>query len=72
MMSTIDPRLAELAERIRAIRESRGMTQRDVAAGSGCTQPAVSLLESGRTAPRITTLWKIADALDLDLDELLR
>lgn len=40
-------------------RESRGMTQRDLAEASGLKQPAIARIESMRSAPRVDTLLKL-------------
>jgi len=53
-----------------AIRERRlalGLSQSDVAARAGMTQPALSRLEAGGTVPTIPVLERIAVALDTEL-----
>ena len=53
-----------------AIRERRlalGLSQSDVAARAGMSQPALSRLEAGGTVPTIPVLERIAVALDTEL-----
>lgn len=52
-------------------REKCGMTQREVAAAIGIDQSAVSLWETGRTAPRASILVKLAKLYGVSVDELL-
>jgi len=57
----------ELAERVRNAREKLGITQAELAARIGSTQPAVARLEAGGVNPSLDTLARIADALGLEL-----
>ena len=57
----------EIAERIRRARERRGMTQAELAARIGSTQPALARLEAGGVTPNLDTLQRIAEALGLEL-----
>ena len=53
-----------------AVRERRlalGLSQTEVAAGAGMTQPALSRLEAGGAMPTITVLERIAVALGAEL-----
>ncbi|MBI1814479.1 MAG: helix-turn-helix transcriptional regulator [Deltaproteobacteria bacterium] len=62
----------ELAERVRQARERLGITQAELAARIGSTQPAVARLESGGSTPSLATLHRIAAALGLELVVELR
>lgn len=57
----------EVARQIKRLRESRELSQRDLARASGLSRNTVSLLERGRTSPTLATLQRIADALDVDI-----
>lgn len=57
----------ELADRIRRLREARGVSQRDLAALIGTTQSVISRLESGGSKPSLSTLARIGAALDAEL-----
>lgn len=52
---------------IRAARKAAGMTQPQLAAAIGTTQPYLSDLERGERTPSIQMLIDIADACDCDL-----
>lgn len=57
----------EIAERVRQAREGRGLTQAELAARIGSTQPALARLEAGGVTPNLDTLHRIAEALGLEL-----
>jgi transcriptional regulator with XRE-family HTH domain len=56
-----------LAERVRQLREARGLTQAELAHRMGTTQPFVARLEAGGAEPTLETLVRIARALDVQL-----
>jgi transcriptional regulator with XRE-family HTH domain len=57
-------------EKIRTVRERRGLTLREVADHAGVSESMVSQIERNRVSPAIDTLLALADALDLDLEYL--
>ena len=52
-------------------REKTGLTQKEVAERLGIDQSSVSLWETGKTAPRVAVLVKLAELYHCSLDELL-
>jgi DNA-binding XRE family transcriptional regulator len=52
-----------LARRIRQLRESKKLTQAELADRVGTTQSSIARIESGRSAPTLELLRKVADAL---------
>lgn len=54
-----------------ALRNSRGLTMRDVAAKSGLPISAISRIEHGKDA-QVTTVVALAGAYGITVDELLR
>jgi transcriptional regulator with XRE-family HTH domain len=56
---------------LRQIREAQGITQRALAARAGITQAALFRLESGETDPRLSTLRKLAKALNVTVADLI-
>lgn len=58
-------------ERVRELRKARGWLQRELADRAGVNMQTVSNLETGRHAPELPTLTKIARALGVGLGELL-
>lgn len=57
-------------DKIRAVREKRALTLREVAAKAGVSESMVSQIERNRVSPAIDTLLSLADALDIDLEYL--
>ena len=55
----------EVGEKIRDAREAAGLSQRELAARMGTSQAAVARLEAGGVGATLTTLQKVAAALDL-------
>jgi XRE family transcriptional regulator, regulator of sulfur utilization len=58
--------------RVRALRESSGLSLRDLAERSGVSAPMLSQVERGETSPTLTVATRIAAGLDLRLSQLLR
>ena len=56
-----------LAERVRLLREARGVSQGDLAQLMGTTQSAVARLEAGGTYPNFQTLERVGRALRAEL-----
>lgn len=54
------------------MREERGLTQEQVAHRSGVHATEVSRIEAGKRDPRVSTLERLAAAVDLPPSELLR
>jgi ribosome-binding protein aMBF1 (putative translation factor) len=63
---------AEVGEHIHVAREAAGLSQRELARRMGTSQAAVDRLESGGVAPTLTTLQRVASALDLEVRIELR
>ena len=59
-----------LAKRVAAARMRAGLTQAQLAEGSGVTDETISRIERGRYEPAVSTLFRLAEALDLTLDQL--
>lgn len=64
--------MTHLGKNLRRLREQCGMTQEDVALNSGVHATEVSRIERGKRDPRVSTVEKLATALDVPPDELLR
>ena len=72
--------LQKIGERIKQIRIEKGITQDNLGIAMSMNKKVVkeydksnvSRLESGKTNPRIFTLYRVAKALDVTLDELLK
>jgi ribosome-binding protein aMBF1 (putative translation factor) len=63
---------AEVGEHIHAAREVAGLSQRELARRMGTSQAAIDRLESGGVGATLTTLQRVATALDLEVSIELR
>lgn len=65
-------REAELfGARLRELREERGETQRSLAEATGFSYAFIADMERGMTVPSLTTLIRLAIALDCKMAELV-
>ncbi len=61
-----------IGPRVKALRESMGLSLRDLAQRSGVSAPMLSQVERSDTSPTLQVATKIAAGLDLRLSQLLR
>ena len=69
-LEQLDP--AVIGARVKALRESSGLSLRDLTERSGVSAPMLSQVERGETSPTLTVAARIAAGLDLRLSQLLR
>jgi transcriptional regulator with XRE-family HTH domain len=62
----------ELGEKLKAIRMEKKMTLDEVAKKSSLTKSFISQIELNKTSPSITSLMKVASALEIRLTDLFR
>ncbi len=62
---------AGLGPRLRLVRESRGVSARELARRVGCSASLVSQVERGLSMPSVGVLYAVASELDCSLDYLL-
>ncbi|MBS3750214.1 MAG: helix-turn-helix domain-containing protein [Anaerolineales bacterium] len=55
----------DVGERLRELREERDLSIRAVGRLSGLSANALSVIERGKSSPSVSTLYKIADALEV-------
>ncbi|WP_213974293.1 helix-turn-helix domain-containing protein [Tepidanaerobacter acetatoxydans] len=60
---------ADIGKRIRQLRESLGLSNRQLAIKAGLSQPVMNRIENGNRKADIETLEKICDALGITLVE---
>lgn len=65
------PGYSEMGDRLRAARRRRHFSLRDLAGRLGLSPSLISQVETGRAKPSVSTLYAIANELDVSLDELL-
>lgn len=66
------PRVGALGKNLRAARKRLELTQEEVAHRSGLEPAEISRIESGKRDPRVSTLEKLAKALEVDPGQLLK
>lgn len=57
----------DVSMRLRELREGQGISMRALAARSGLSANALSMIERGKTSPSVSTLYKLADALGVSI-----
>ena len=61
----------KIGQRIRELRESKGISQQNLAAVCNFEKANLSRIEAGRTNTTVSTLYKISQALEVPLSELV-
>lgn len=64
--------LIDLGSRIRALRQERNISLRALARASGLSANALSMIERNKVSPSVSTLYKLADALELPVTAFFR
>lgn len=67
-MATISQRFGE---RVRKIRGKKKMSQLELAQKANIDLTTVNEIEQGDREPKLKTIWKIANALAVDLSDLM-
>jgi transcriptional regulator with XRE-family HTH domain len=62
----------DVGTRLRELRIARGKSMRALARSSGLSTNALSMIERGRTSPSVSTLYKIAEALEVPITAFFR
>ena len=62
----------DIGARLRRLRQAHKLSLDELAAASGVSKSVLSQAERNRNNPTLSTLWRIAGALDIALPELLR
>ena len=68
---TDDPGMGDLGTNLRGARERLGLTQEQVAERSGVHATEVSRIEAGKRDPQVSTVRKLASALQMPAGQLL-
>jgi transcriptional regulator with XRE-family HTH domain len=62
----------DVGSRLRQLRSERGKSMRALARDSGLSTNALSMIERGRTSPSVSTLYKLAEALEVPITAFFR
>lgn len=57
---------------IRKLREQRGLTQEVLSGLAAVSRSHLAEIESGRINANVETLWRISEALDIKMSDLIR
>lgn len=60
-----------IGERIKKLRQNKGMSQQTLADECDIESPNLSRIENGNTNPTVKSLWKISNALGVKLKDLV-
>src|SRR3972149_1977854 len=60
-----------VGNRLRELRDEHKISMRGLAAKSGLSANALSMIERGKTSPSVSTLYKLADAWGVDITAFL-
>jgi len=73
MVSTSEQKLMKsFGRRVAAIRKSQGFTQQELAEQVNMSVVGIAYIETGRRWARLGTLARIADVLEVDVEEFFR
>jgi transcriptional regulator with XRE-family HTH domain len=62
----------DVGSRLRQLRQERGKSMRALARASGLSTNALSMIERSRTSPSVSTLYKLAEALEVPITAFFR
>lgn len=62
----------DVAGRLKQLRQERGQSMRQLARLSGLSTNALSTIERGRVSPSVSTLYRLAEALDVPITAFFR
>lgn len=57
---------------VRQLRQSKEMSQEVLSGLAGIARSHLAMIETGKKVANVETLWKIAQALEMPLSELIR
>ncbi len=63
---------AKLGSNLKRIRTEKAISQGDIARELKVSRGFISTIENGKTNPTLSTISKIAKALEVSIDELLK
>ena len=67
-----DTETQRFAKNMKKLREARGLSQGDIHRATGIDRAYISNLEAGKQNPTLETIGKIAEALEVGSNELLK
>ena len=61
---------SRISNRVKFLREARGLTQSDLAHRCGCTRQTIIMLEQKKYVPSLSLAFAVAKALDAGIDDV--
>jgi len=61
----------DLGKRILALRNEKGLTQEELAERTGLSNTYIAMLETGKRTPSLEALYKLTDALNVRIVDIL-
>jgi len=61
----------EIGKHLRKVRESKDISQEQLSVKAGYYHTYVNKIEQGKYSPSLHTIWRLAHALNMSLDEFL-
>jgi len=71
-LNAMDLQNIDVGTRLHDLRTERGLSMRGLSRLSGLSTNALSMIERSRTSPSVSTLYKIADALEVPITAFFR
>jgi transcriptional regulator with XRE-family HTH domain len=71
MSAALSRHREQLGQKLRALREKRGLTVAQAADALGCTERAVRYWEVGHSFPRTPEMWKLCGVYGVTFESLL-
>lgn len=69
--NSVDAKLGEFGQKVRAFRVSRGLSQASLADSAQLDRKTISRIENSQYSPSLASVFAIADALKVDAKELM-
>lgn len=70
-MTQVQAEAEVFGQRLRELRQKYGVTQQQLSAGTGLTEGYISNMERGQKVPSLTTILRLALALDCKVTALV-
>lgn len=68
---SVDYYIDQIGQRVRGVRAQRGITRKNLAMHSGVSERYLAQVETGQANMSISMLWRIAEAMDVGMGDLL-
>lgn len=72
MINTEKEFLKAFGKRLASLRHAKGLSQEELASRSGLHAVAITYIETGKRLPKLNTVYKLAQGLNIRVEELFR